>query len=98
MAVTLGEPLTESGTVVPMVRTDTNDDREYDFVVEEGGADGPYTAGDAVVDDASLTVEIGGSMGDGADDEPSQDDGAGSRGFVALLAILGSVVALHRRS
>jgi PGF-CTERM protein len=41
-----------------MPHQDTNDNEAYDFVDSEGAEDGPYTTdeGDAVVDDATLTI------------------------------------------
>jgi PGF-CTERM protein len=55
--VTLDEPLTESGTIVPMAHRDTNGNEAYDFVEQEAGADGPYTYdGGAVVDTAHASV------------------------------------------
>jgi len=65
-------------TYIAMPHHDTNGNEEYDFVEEEGGADGPYTAnGSAVTNAASVT--IGSSMDDGSDDgmdDGSMDDGS----------------------
>jgi PGF-CTERM protein len=108
--VSLDTPYEEDGTVIAMPHLDTNDNEAYDFVSSEGTDDGPYTNanGDIVLDDAALTVE-GGSMGDtteteadgGMDDMTETDgdssaDGAGFGAVVALLAILGSVLAARR--
>jgi hypothetical protein len=41
--VSLDDPYEEDGTVIPMAHLDTNGNEQYDFVDEEGGADGPYT-------------------------------------------------------
>ncbi len=57
ISVSLDDPYTESGSIIAMPHTDSNDNEAYDFVSSEGGADGPYTSGgDAVVAPASLTV------------------------------------------
>jgi PGF-CTERM protein len=58
ISVTLDEPYSESGSIIAMPHTDTDDDETYDFVTSEGEADGPYTTsgGDIVLDPASLTV------------------------------------------
>ncbi|WP_218644780.1 PGF-CTERM sorting domain-containing protein [Natronomonas gomsonensis] len=104
--VSLDTPYEGDGTAVAMPHLDTNGNQEYDFVDTEGGEDDPYTTegGDIVLDDASLTVE--GGMGettetDGMDDMTETDggssgDGAGFGAVVALLAILGSVLAARR--
>jgi PGF-CTERM protein len=103
--VTLDDPYEEDGTAIAMPHLDTNDNEGYDFVDSEGEADGPYTAdGEAVVDDASLTVESDDGMdengmggGDDTDTEDTSDgDGAGFGVVVALLAIIGSVFAARR--
>jgi hypothetical protein len=50
--------LEEDQTLIAMPHLDTNDNDVYDFVASGGNADGPYTAeGNAVVDDAAVTVE-----------------------------------------
>ncbi|GAA0285091.1 DUF7282 domain-containing protein [Halobacterium noricense] len=55
--VSLDDPYTEDGTLVPMAHMDTNGDEAYTFEESEGSEDGPYTAdGSAVVDTASATV------------------------------------------
>ncbi|MCD2203576.1 DUF7282 domain-containing protein [Halobacterium sp. KA-6] len=55
--VSLDDPYTEDGTLVPMAHMDTNGDEAYTFEESEGGEDGPYTAdGSAVLDTASATV------------------------------------------
>jgi PGF-CTERM protein len=58
--ITLDEPL-EAGsnpTLIAMTHQDTDDDQRYDFTNTEGAVDGPYVLdGDAVTDDASITVE-----------------------------------------
>jgi hypothetical protein len=63
--VYLEEPLTESGTYVAMAHRDTDDDRVYDFVATNAGADGPYTdGGGAVIAQATVTVSATVSMSD----------------------------------
>jgi PGF-CTERM protein len=57
VSVSLDDPVTESGKLFAMPHRDTNDNQQYDFVSSEGGADGPYTAGDEIVLDAA-TVQI----------------------------------------
>jgi PGF-CTERM protein len=103
--VTLDDPYEEDGTAVAMPHLDTNDNEGYDFVDSEGASDSPYTAsGEAVVDDASLTVEPDDGMDengmdegdDTATDDASDGDGAGFGAVVALLAIIGSVFAARR--
>lgn len=100
--VSIDRPLAEDGTVVAMPHLDTNGNQQYDFLSEEGGADGPYTeGGNAVVADAALTVETddGSADGDGETRGPvdgSRGDGTGFGALVALLAILGSVFAARR--
>jgi len=102
--VSLDTPYEEDGTAVAMPHLDTNGNQEYDFVDTEGGEDSPYTTegGDIVLNDASLTVEDD-DMGetDSMDDMTETDgdssaDGAGFGAVVALLAILGSVLAARR--
>jgi len=65
VTVSLEEPLTESGTYVAMPHRDTDGDRVYDFVADNGGTDGPYTEGEsAVVAQAEVTVSATVSMSD----------------------------------
>jgi PGF-CTERM protein len=102
--VSLDDPYEEAGTAIAMPHLDTNDNEEYDFLSSEGEEDGPYTAdGEAVVDDASLTVEDdemddseSNSMDDTETEDTSDGDGAGFGAVVALLAIIGSVFAARR--
>ncbi|MDS0259063.1 PGF-CTERM sorting domain-containing protein [Haloarcula sp. S1CR25-12] len=55
--VELDDSVTENTTLVPMAHRDTDGDETYTFDTSEGGADGPYTAGeDPVVDTAAVTV------------------------------------------
>ncbi|WP_139246594.1 DUF7282 domain-containing protein [Halogranum amylolyticum] len=50
--------LEEDQTLIAMPHLDTNDNDTYDFVSSGGKDDGPYTAnGEAVLDDAEITVE-----------------------------------------
>ncbi|UWG47957.1 S-layer-forming halobacterial major cell surfaceglycoprotein [Halanaeroarchaeum sp. HSR-CO] len=50
--------LEDDTNLTAMPHLDTNDNSEFDFVSEEGAEDGPYTEdGEAVVDDAMVTVE-----------------------------------------
>jgi PGF-CTERM protein len=103
--ITLDESYEADGTIIPMAHLDTNGNQQYDFVDTEGGADGPYTTegGDPVLADAALTVE-GGSMeetdtssGGETDETPASDgDGAGFGAVVALVAIVGSLLAVRR--
>ncbi len=95
--IELDDPYEESGTAIAMPHRDTNDNQEYDFVSSEGEADAPYLTegGDAVVADASLTVE---SMDEGMNEETdtSDGDGAGFGAVVALVAVVGAVLAARR--
>jgi len=69
VTVALDDPLTEDDTLVAMPHTDSNDNQMYDFVDEEGGADGPYTAdGSAVVDAGMVTVSASVSLADQTSD------------------------------
>ncbi len=55
--ITLDEPLTTTTQVYAMPHRDSNDNRVYDFVTSEGGADGPFTSmGNIVLDPATVTV------------------------------------------
>ncbi|MDS0299825.1 PGF-CTERM sorting domain-containing protein [Halogeometricum sp. S1BR25-6] len=63
VTVHLDEPPTESGAFVAMPHLDTDGDRVYDFVADNGETDGPYTAdGSAVVSQANVTVAATVSM------------------------------------
>ncbi|MDS0294095.1 DUF7282 domain-containing protein [Halogeometricum luteum] len=65
VTVHLDEPLTESGAFVAMPHLDTDGDRVYDFVADNGETDGPYTAdGEPVVSQANVTVAATVSMSD----------------------------------
>jgi PGF-CTERM protein len=56
--VQLDEPLGEDATVIPMPHQDSNDNEMYDFVEDEGGADGPYADDDgAIVDTAATSLQ-----------------------------------------
>jgi len=109
--VSLDDPYEEDGTAIAMPHQDTNGNEAYDFVTEEGDADGPYTEdGDPVLDDAALTVEDmdtemnGTDTGtedtdtemNGTDDGGSEEAGAGFGAVAALVAVLGSVLAARR--
>jgi len=102
--VSLDDPYEEDGTAIAMAHRDTNGNQEYDFVDSEGASDGPYVTdgGDPVLDDAELTVESDdmdeGMTEDGdttATDE-SDGDGAGFGAVVALVAVVGAVLAARR--
>jgi PGF-CTERM protein len=102
--VSLDDPYEEDGTAIAMAHLDTNGNQEYDFVDSEGASDGPYVTdgGDPVLDDAELTVESDdmdeGMTEDGdttATDE-SDGDGAGFGAVVALVAVVGAVLAARR--
>ncbi|WP_170836960.1 DUF7282 domain-containing protein [Haloferax larsenii] len=65
VTVRLDEPIAESGTFVAMPHKDTDGDRVYSFVADNGETDGPYTAdGGAVVDDAMVNASASVSMSD----------------------------------
>ncbi|HMB49413.1 MAG TPA: PGF-CTERM sorting domain-containing protein, partial [Natronoarchaeum rubrum] len=65
VTVTLDEPITETRSLVAMPHTDSNDNEMYDFVENEGGADGPFTAdGGAVVDAGTVSVPAAVSISD----------------------------------
>jgi len=56
--ITLDEPLEDDDTVYAMAHRDTNNNRAYDFVTEDGANDTPYIAGDgAVMGATEVTVE-----------------------------------------
>ncbi|GAB3664571.1 Ig-like domain-containing protein [Halopiger thermotolerans] len=70
--ITLDEPLGESETLVAMPHRDTNDNQEYDFVEQEGQADGPYTdGGQPITDQAVVTV---GQAEEPVDQTPNETD------------------------
>jgi len=83
--ITLEEPLEDDDTVFAMAHRDSNGNQAYDFVADEGAADGPYVAAGApVMGAAELTVEsdMDGSDDmdtetpeDGMDDSDDMDDG-----------------------
>lgn len=58
VTVTLDEPLTESGTLWPMVHIDVNDNGEYEFFPPDQTIDGPGVddAGDVAVIPVEMTV------------------------------------------
>ena len=57
VSVRLDEPISSDTTLVAMPHRDTNDNRVYEFVSANGGADGPYTAdGGPVVDTAEVAA------------------------------------------
>jgi PGF-CTERM protein len=98
----------QDGTFFAMPHLDTNGNEQYDFVSEEGAADGPYTSdGDIVLDDAAATIEAtstdspddDGEMADQEDDEASPTEGNGP-GFglaIAVLALAGAALLATRR-
>ncbi len=61
--VELDDSVTENDTLIPMPHRDTNDNEVYDFVEEDGAADGPFRTdeGGAVIDTAAVTVGTGAS-------------------------------------
>ena len=71
VTVTFDEPLEESETLIAMPHRDTNQNQTYDFVETDGEEDGPFLTpdGEAVTDDAVVTVE-----GATADEEPGEDN------------------------
>lgn len=63
--VSLDDPYTEDGTLVPMAHKDTDGDEAYTFEESDGENDGPYVAdGGAVVDTAAATVSASVSVDD----------------------------------
>ncbi|MFC6728357.1 PGF-CTERM sorting domain-containing protein [Natronoarchaeum mannanilyticum] len=88
VTVALDDPLTEDDTLVAMPHTDSNGNETYDFVAEEGGADGPYTAdGGAVVDVGMVTVSASVSLADQTSDGTSvvvEDVDLSEGGFVTI--------------
>jgi PGF-CTERM protein len=112
--VTLDDPVEQNTTLVPMAHRDTDGDEAYTFVETEGSADGPYVAGGAVVDTATVTY-AGGEMSQEMDEETT-DEATGmadtdtetddtttteTPGFgvvVAVLALLGAALLATRRN
>jgi len=88
VTVALDDPLTEDDTLVAMPHTDSNDNEMYDFVEDEGGADGPYTAdGGAVVDAGMVTVSASVSLADQTSDGTAvvvEDVDLSDGGFVTI--------------
>ena len=56
VTVTLEERLTGGQTLIAMPHQDTDGDENYTFVESNGTADGPYTANESAVTDASATI------------------------------------------
>ena len=57
VTVLLDEPIDDGEELTAMPHMDTDSDRIYDFVAENGGVDGPYTSGgEAVTESAEVTV------------------------------------------
>ncbi|PSQ34404.1 PGF-CTERM sorting domain-containing protein [Halobacteriales archaeon SW_10_66_29] len=57
VTIELDEPIADTQQLIAMPHRDTNDNEAYDFVENEGGDDGPYTAdGGAVVDPGTVGV------------------------------------------
>jgi hypothetical protein len=57
VTIELDEPIADTHQLIAMPHRDTNDNEVYDFVENEGGADGPYAAdGGAVVDPGTVSV------------------------------------------
>ncbi|ESP87139.1 DUF7282 domain-containing protein [Candidatus Halobonum tyrrellensis] len=69
----------EDQRLVAVPYRDTNDNKLYDFLDSDGAADRPYAGGDAVDDEAYVTVVHGGS----ADDD---DGGSGDSGGHAVVS------------
>lgn len=67
------DELTDDQTLAAMPHQDTNDDEEFDFVADEGAEDGPYVDedGEAVLDEADVTVD-----GDEEDEDDDEDEDA----------------------
>jgi len=82
LEVELDEPLETDDTLIAMPHQDTNDNQTYDFTDSEGEDDGPYLddAGEAIIDDAEVTVEDGTGVGDdtGVGNETEDDTGVGN--------------------
>ena len=90
--IELDESVVENGTLIPMPHRDTNDNEMYDFVEEDGTADGPFTTagGGAVIDTAAVTV--------GADATTTvEDQHSGGHSAVVSEAYLpeGGFVTMH---
>lgn len=111
--VSLDDPYTEDGEVIPMAHQDTNGNEEYDFVSSEGDEDGPYTDadGNAVIASASITFEspetetptptetMSDETATATDtDGEGADDQAGFGAVVALIALLGAALLAARRN
>jgi len=57
VTIELDEPIADTQQLIAMPHRDTNGNEAYDFVENEGGDDGPYTAdGGAVVDPGTVSV------------------------------------------
>ena len=82
VVVTLDDPLTETGTVFPMVHIDTNTNGIYEFGAVEG-VDGPGVtdAGDVAV--GPLVITIAGTEA-GADSDADSGDAAGDAEGAAI--------------
>ncbi|GAA0667741.1 hypothetical protein ACFQDG_06995 [Natronoarchaeum mannanilyticum] len=73
------DALEDNQTLIAMPHLDTNGNESYDFLETDGEEDGPYTEdGEAVVDDAEITVvddeEMDNETDDGAMDNATDDD------------------------
>jgi PGF-CTERM protein len=65
VTVRLDDPLSESGALVAMPHVDSDGDRTYEFVAQNGEVDGPYTAdGAPVVARANVTAAASVTMSD----------------------------------
>jgi plastocyanin len=70
VTVTLDEPLTETGTVFPMVHIDTNSNEAYEFGTVEG-VDGPGTTADGSVAVGPVQITLAGGTDHSTDDASS---------------------------
>ena len=109
--VTLDEPIEETQNVIAMAHQDTNGNAVYDFVDQEGGADGPYTlGGEAVTDDAQVQIPTEETPTATPTATPTETptetptdgdgDGDGAPGFglgIAVLALLAAALLAARR-
>ena len=102
----------ETQTAIAMPHQDTNDNEEYDFVETEGGEDGPYTAGGAIVtDSASVTFEQETPTPEPSTPTPTATpepetptptetptDQPGFGAVLALIALIGAALLAARRT
>ncbi|MFW5918573.1 MAG: DUF7282 domain-containing protein [archaeon] len=75
VTVTLFDDVDLDGEInmTAMAHLDTNENEEFDFVTSEGADDGPYVVdGEAVVDDAVVTVEMAPPTNETTTEEPTE--------------------------